>query len=155
MTLIQLNTVINAPRELCFDLSRSVEVHLNSTKKTYETVVEGRNSGLFELGDIVTWRAKHFGIYQRLTVKITQLDTPNLFEDTMLKGAFRSMHHLHIFKSLSQNQTLMEDQFHYTVPYGLIGKTFDFLILKKYMTRFLEERNKTIKSLAESGIQVI
>lgn len=48
----------------------------------------------------------------------------------------------------------MIDKFHYEVPYGIVGKVFDILILKRYMTRLLQDRNKVIKQVAESGERV-
>ena len=70
MTTILLTTEIKASIERCFDLSRDIEAHKLSAKETNERVVSGRTSGLCELGDIITWEAKHFGIKQNLTVSM-------------------------------------------------------------------------------------
>jgi hypothetical protein len=43
----------------------------------------------------------------------------------------------------------MTDEFQYEVPFGLIGKVFDRLILKQYMTRFLQTRNQILKEILE------
>ena len=48
---IELLTEINAPIEKCFDLSRSIDLHLESTKQTGEEAIAGRTSGLIELGE--------------------------------------------------------------------------------------------------------
>ncbi len=148
MAEIVLITEIKATVETCFDLSRSVDIHLSSTKGTNERVVEGRTSGLFEAGDVVTWEAKHFGIVQRLTVKITKMDRPKSFEDVMVKGAFKSMVHVHSFE-MADGVTYMKDVFKYEAPLGILGKLFDMLVLKRYMTRFLKIRNEEIKMVAE------
>jgi ligand-binding SRPBCC domain-containing protein len=104
---------------------------------------------LIELNETVTWRAKHFGIYQKLTVKITEFNSPNYFNDVMLKGAFKSMKHTHFFEKKG-NQTLMRDEFEFEAPLGLLGRIAENLFLKTYLRQFLEERNKLIKSVAES-----
>ena len=148
MTKIVLETWIGAPAQICFDLSRNVGIHLRSTEHTQERVISGRTEGLFELNDIVTWEAVHFGMKQRLTVQIIKLDAPHSFEDKMLKGAFKSMHHIHSYKEQS-GKTLMLDEFRYEVPYGWLGKVFDRLVLRKYMTNLLIHRNKLIKEEAE------
>ncbi|TND08454.1 MAG: hypothetical protein FD123_2250 [Bacteroidetes bacterium] len=148
MTEIRLTTVINAPIEKCFDLSRDVDVHMLSTKQTGERVVAGRTAGLCELHDEITWEARHFGIRQKLQVKITTMDRPHSFSDQMLKGAFKSMFHTHRFEE-KNGTTFMHDDFRYEVPFWFIGWIFDRFVLKKYMTRFLEERNRVIKGLAE------
>lgn len=152
MALITLSTFVAASPQQCFDLSRSVAVHLQSTQHTGERVVDGRMNGLLEAGDTVTWEARHFGIVQRLSVRITVMEAPSLFEDEMTKGAFSSMRHRHSFREEGTG-TLMEDIFYYTVPFGLIGKAFDALFLKRYMTRLLVRRNKVIKELAEANVK--
>jgi hypothetical protein len=43
-------------------------------------------SGVMKLGDTVTWEAKHFGIKQHLTSKITAYERPYRFTDEMVQG---------------------------------------------------------------------
>ena len=147
-TIIQ-TAVISAPIEKCFDLARSVEVHLLSTKHTKERVVAGRTSGLFEANETVTWEAIHFGMKQQLTSLISKMEKPIFFEDTMLKGAFKSLRHEHHFEE-KDGKTFMKDIMRYETPYGIFGKLFDKLILEKYLSRFLRERNEIIKQTAEN-----
>lgn len=148
MSTIYLETLINAPIEKVFNLSRDIDFHQTTTGKTNEKAIAGKTTGLIELGESVTWRAKHLGIYQNLTTKITQMDFPNSFADEMQKGAFKSMKHQHIFKT-QDNQTVMIDRFEFQSPLGIIGKIFDALFLKNYMKKFLLERNSLLKINAE------
>jgi ligand-binding SRPBCC domain-containing protein len=148
MTQIRLTTSIKAPIERVFDLSRSIDLHKLSVSKTNEQAIAGVTSGLIGLNETVTWRAKHLGVYQKLTVQITGYDRPNYFRDEMLKGAFKSMSHLHTFQKDGEN-TLMIDDFEFVSPAGLLGRFIDFLFLKKYMTKFLLMRNSALKSIAE------
>ncbi len=149
MPRIELLTKINAPIEKCFDLSRSIDLHLESTKQTGEEAIAGRTTGLIELGETVTWRAKHFGIRQSLSSKITQFDRPNLFVDEMVEGAFKCFRHEHHFIWVDDH-TLMKDVFVFESPLGLLGKLADILFLKRYMIRLLMERNRVIKKAAEA-----
>ena len=87
-TELVLITSINAPIQIVFNCARSIDIHQLSTANTNEKAIAGRTSGLCELGDEVTWRAKHFGIYQTLSSKITKLKAPFYFQDCMVKGAF-------------------------------------------------------------------
>jgi ligand-binding SRPBCC domain-containing protein len=151
MTRIILHTLINASQERCFDLSRDADVHLLSTKQTKERVVSGRSTGLFELYDEVTWEAVHLGVKQKLSSVITGFDRPVFFEDTMKKGAFKTMRHEHHFKK-EEDATLMTDIFEYEVPFGLPGKIFDLIYLRKYMINLLNRRNACIKELAEKNV---
>lgn len=141
MTKIHLETFINAPIERVFDLARSIDLHKLSAKGTKEEAIGGRITGLIELNETVTWRAKHFGIFQNLTVQIIKMDRPALFADRMLNGTFSTMEHKHIFESL-ESGTKMTDIFEFTSPFGVFGKLVNFLFLKKYMTKFLEDKNK-------------
>jgi ligand-binding SRPBCC domain-containing protein len=150
MSVIHLTTLIKAPVEIVFDLSRSVDLHMISTQQTNETVAAGRSSGLCTVGDTITWRAKHLGFYQRLTVEIVRCDFPSYFEDRMTKGAFKSFTHRHYFEA-GQTETLMKDIFEFEIPMGIIGKLFNRIFLKGYLTKLLLKRNEAIKAYAESG----
>lgn len=147
-TKIELITYIKAPIEKCFDLSLDVNIHKLSTSHTKEFVLKGRQEGIFEEGEVVTWRAKHFGIWQNLTGKITKVNRPHFFIDEMLEGAFKSLKHTHTY-SFENGVTTMKDILEYETPYGIFGKIFDILVLKNYMTRFLMKRNEVIKAEAE------
>lgn len=78
MPVIHIETSIDAPAEICFDLSRSIDLHLDSTAETGERAVAGITSGLIGLDEQVTWRAHHVW-WQELTSKITAFDRPNYF----------------------------------------------------------------------------
>ena len=149
MPIIELQTKIKAELEIVFDLSRSVDLHKISTQKTNEEAIAGVTEGLIGLGESVTWRAKHFGIYQKLTSIITEYERPNYFVDEMVKGTFSKFRHEHHFVEL-RNGTLMTDIFDYTSPMGFLGKLADQLFLRSYMTKLLLERNRVVKEFAET-----
>ena len=66
MPTIIIETFIHAPVELCFDLARDVNAHAESAAFSAERVVEpGRTRGLLEVGDIVAFEGRHFGMKQR------------------------------------------------------------------------------------------
>ncbi len=149
MPRIELQTTIKAEIQIVFDLSRSIDLHKISTEHTNETAIAGRTSGLIELGESVTWRAKHFGIYQKLTSKITEFKSPNFFTDEMVSGAFKEFKHEHHFEERN-GETIMVYYFDYTAPLGPIRRIADKIFLKKYMTELIKKRNQTIKEFAES-----
>lgn len=149
MPKIEIETIINAGRQLVFDLSRSIDLHKISTKQTSEEAVAGKISGLIGIDECVTWKARHFGMYHHLTSKITCFESPHNFTDEMQEGAFKWFRHQHIFTTYN-NITLMHDIFEYESPFGLLGKCADTLFLKRYMTKLLEKRNEIIKEFAES-----
>ncbi|WP_246850165.1 SRPBCC family protein [Rufibacter roseolus] len=104
-----------------------------------------------ELGDSVTWEAKHLGVRLKLSSYITAFERPYFFADEMLTGAFKSFRHEHRFEALAGEATRMTVVFHYTSPLGMLGKLADYLFLRQYMTHLLLERNRVIKEVAESG----
>lgn len=146
--IIDLTAQINAPADRVFDLARSIDLHLLSTRHTQEEAIAGRTTGLIGLGETVTWRARHFGIVQTLTSKITAFNRPHNFTDEMVKGAFKSFKHDHLFSAVNGG-TLMTDIFIFEAPFGPAGWLFSRLILKRYMTRLLIKRNAVIKEIAE------
>jgi ligand-binding SRPBCC domain-containing protein len=149
MSTIELVTLIHAPPERCFDLSRSVDLHVASTRQTGERAVGAVTSGLLGLGEEVTWSARHFGIRQTLTSRITAFDRPRHFRDAMVHGAFRRFDHDHFFAAHGEG-TEMRDVFDFESPLGPLGRLVDALVLERYMRRFLERRNEEIKRVAES-----
>ncbi len=149
MPEIKLTTHIKAPPERVFDLARSIDAHTSSTEQTGERAVAGRTSGMIELGESVTWEARHLGVKQQLTVEITGFDRPHRFEDQMTKGAFASMRHVHQFQPTDEG-TLMTDEFHFSAPLGILGRIAEQLFLTRYMTSFLTTRNQALKEMAES-----
>jgi ligand-binding SRPBCC domain-containing protein len=150
MPVIHLETFIDAPAERVFDLARSIEAHQAGTASTGERAVAGVMSGLLGPDQQVTWRARHFGVTQCLTGKITEFDRPRHFRDVMLKGAFRHLRHDHRFASRGTG-TLMIDDFDFAAPFGPFGRVAEALFLTRYMRRFLLGRNAALKRIAESG----
>lgn len=140
---------VRAPIERCFDLARSVEAHVASTGQTGERAVAGVTTGLLELHDEVMWRAKHLGVWQRLTSRITAFDRPRHFRDSMVTGAFARFDHDHFFE-MDGEACVMKDVFDYDAPLGPLGRLVERVFLDGYMERFLHKRNELLRLLAES-----
>jgi ligand-binding SRPBCC domain-containing protein len=149
---IEVVTYIPANRELCFDLARDLDLHVRSQQRAGERAVAGRTSGLIELGEWVTWEAKHLGVRQRLTSRITAFDRPRYFQDTMVSGAFRSFVHDHTFLE-DGPATLMLDRVMFESPFGVIGRLFNLVFLSGYMRRLIGERAAAIKAAATQSHQ--
>lgn len=150
MALIKLETKINAPAKVCFDLSRDIDMHLRSMHSSKEQAIAGTTSGLIGLNDSVTWQAKHFGLNFRMTIKITEMKSPDYFIDEMIKGPFGRLHHKHSFEQ-NDSFTLMIDEFRFASPLGGLGKVIDVLFMKRYMTELLTKRNILLKQEAEAN----
>jgi ligand-binding SRPBCC domain-containing protein len=106
--------------------------------------------GLIGLGEEVTWRARHFGVVHHHTSRITAFDRPSHFRDSMVRGRFKTFEHDHLFQAVG-GATLMRDVLLFESPLGILGRLVDRLVLAKYLTRLLEERNRFIRVEAEGG----
>jgi ligand-binding SRPBCC domain-containing protein len=149
MATIVIETRIQAPIELCFDLARDVGAHAESAAFSSERVVEpGRTEGLLELGDLVTLEGRHFGITQRFVARITALDRPARFVDEMVEGAFKRLRHVHEFE-FKDGTTVMRDTLKWEAPFGVIGRLADLLFLRRHMRRFVSTKQRALKHIAE------
>jgi ligand-binding SRPBCC domain-containing protein len=148
--VIHLQTRINAPVRVVFNLARSIDLHKISTAHTNEEAIAGTTTGLINMGESVTWRAKHFGITQTLTSTITAYNEPYFFTDEMAQGIFKSFKHDHIFTE-ENGVVIMKDVFTYQSPFGILGHLADVLFLKRYMANLLTERNRIVKQFAENA----
>lgn len=150
MPTLVVETSTHAPIARVFDLARSIDFHLATAARTKETVVGGRTSGLLELGESVTWRARHLGAWRTLTVVMTSLQRPASFQDTMTHGDFAAMQHDHLFEEAPDGRTTMRDVFAFRSPMGPLGALVDRAFLSGYLRRFLVERARLLRATAES-----
>lgn len=149
MQTIYLETRIAAPVERCFLLSLSMDLHVESAAQTNERAIAGVTRGIIGAGESVTWQGRHFGFMMRHTSVISRYDRPRFFQDAMTQGMFESFEHDHHFIE-DGNGTLMRDELRFAAPLGVLGVVAEVLVLRRYLTGFLIERNALIKKVAES-----
>jgi ligand-binding SRPBCC domain-containing protein len=150
MPIIELTTEVRAPVERVFDLARSIDLHVKTASGTNERAVSGVTTGLIGPDQEVTWEARHFGLLQRLTVRINEYDRPRKFRDSMVRGIFRRLDHEHLFEERG-DITRMVDKFDFASPMGILGQIGDRLFLTDYLKKFLIKRGEIIKTVAETG----
>src|SRR5262245_48911833 len=150
MAFIELETLVAAPPSRCFDLARSVDAHVRSTRATGERAVAGRTTGLLELHEEVTWRARHLGLWLTLTSRITAFDRPKHFRDEMVRGPLKRLKHDHSFADDGNGGTVVRDVFEFEAPLGLLGRFAEAVSLTRHFRRLLEARNAELARLAES-----
>jgi ligand-binding SRPBCC domain-containing protein len=138
-----------APIERCFDLARSIDLHVASTGWTGEQAIAGITSGLIGSEQEVTWKARHFGVLITHTSRITAYDRPRYFRDYMVRGSFRRFYHDHFFE-VRDGATLMKDVMQFSAPLGFLGSLAERLVLKRHMLALLARRNQQIRRVAES-----
>jgi ligand-binding SRPBCC domain-containing protein len=144
---IHLETPIQAPPATVFDLARSVSEHLASMARTGERAAAEPGHDLLDLGDEVTWEARHVGVRWRLRVRITSLEAPVEFVDEQVLGPFKWMRHRHRFLARGAGTTMIDD-FDYALPLGPLGALADLLFMRQYLRRLLAERNRHLAERA-------
>lgn len=133
-----LVTRAQLPAEELFDVSLSIDEHVASMQKSGERAIGGVTHGSIALGEMVTWRARHFGIWFTMTSQITSLERPDRFVDEQVRGPFRSFHHEHAF-SQDEAGAVMTDTL--TIGSPVFGPLAERVVLVPYLRRLIQRRN--------------
>jgi ligand-binding SRPBCC domain-containing protein len=149
MIRIEASIAIQSPIATVFDAERDVSFHTSTQSHRGEHAVGGVTSGLLKLDDEVEWEAVHFGVRQRLRVRISEMNAPFYFKDEMIKGIFHSFSHEHHFSEIDTSNTLKKDIIKFSAPFGLLGLIAERLFLKNYMNNFILRKNSDFKVLLE------
>jgi ligand-binding SRPBCC domain-containing protein len=147
MVELRQTTRIHAPIEHCFLLSLSIDLEMTAARGL--RAIGGCTSGLIGKGQTVQWEIRAFGSKFRHTSQITGYDAPYFFQDTMLKGAFRSFAHDHWFHQDGE-ATRMDDVMRFSAPLGIFGRLAEIVALRSYMLTLLRNRNRAIQEAAET-----
>ncbi|WP_460702296.1 SRPBCC family protein [Myceligenerans halotolerans] len=150
MPRIRLETSVPTTIDECFRMSLSVDAHTESMSASGERAIAGVTHGLMDLGDTVTWQARHFGIPVRMTSGITELDRPRRFVDEQLAGPFARWRHEHLFTQVDAG-THMVDVIDFRAPLGPLGVLVDRLVLTRYMAHLIRERNSWLVATAAAS----
>ena len=126
------------PVEELFDVSLSIDEHVASMDQSGEQAIGGVTGGAIGLGEMVTWRARHLGIWFTMTSQITSLERPDRFVDEQVRGPFRSFHHEHTFTRDGEG-TVMVDTL--TIGSPIFGRLAERVILVPYLRRLIRQRN--------------
>jgi ligand-binding SRPBCC domain-containing protein len=148
MTAIELTTVIEAPVETCFQLSLSIDLELQAASAYRIKAVSGVTSGTIGAGERVGWETRQFGIDVSHVSQITGFERPLFFQDTMVKGMFGCFQHDHFFKPLGANRTEMRDSLRFSMPFWLMGRIAERLIVRPRLMQLLRSRNRLIAEKA-------
>ncbi|MGN6124981.1 MAG: SRPBCC family protein [Humibacter sp.] len=121
-----------------FDLSLDIDTHVTSMSQSGERAVAGITTGRIGLGETVTWRARHFGIWWTMTSQIAELDAPTRFVDQQVRGPFKTFLHEHRFEQLTHGTRVTDT---ITVASPIFGSLAERLVLVPYLRRLISKRN--------------
>lgn len=149
VTVVRTSVLINAPIEVVFDLARDVEVHARGLAHTHERVrPPGRTRGLLVTGDLVSFRARHFGLPWRYEARVEVCEPPTRLVDVQERGPWRSMRHEHRLAATGAG-TLLTEELRWASPFGPLGRVADSAVLRRHLRRILLTRDAHLRQVAE------
>jgi ligand-binding SRPBCC domain-containing protein len=147
---VELTTLVRAPATAVFDLELDVDAHADSLRRSGETATTRSGRRQLQLGDEVTFTARHFGLRWTLTSRVTDYERPRRFVDEQTRGPFQQMRHEHLFEEIGPNHTHMTDRMTASLAFGPAGAVASRIVLRPYLRRLLRLRARHIKHLAEA-----
>lgn len=163
---------IHAPLERLWALSTRVEL----VRETLGMVlVGGVTRGHVQEGSRVVWKGWKFGLPTEHHTLITGYSEPHpaksepslqpelhaeklgqpvaWFQDSQERGRFASFHHDHWMRehpgSDGQPITVLEDEVHFSLPFGVFGRLANLWVLQPYVRRLVKRRFASLKASAE------
>lgn len=148
MSTIHVTSCIHAPAERTFDLSRSTSLHKAVLRSYKKGALETGADGLLSQDDKVGFKLQFLGRTRELVTKIESLEYPLQFVSTLVRGPFKGMTHEQHFKPI-ENGTLLIDLLEYEPAFGVFGKVADGTLIRSFLRKYLDAKNRLIKQYAE------
>jgi ligand-binding SRPBCC domain-containing protein len=139
MPQINIETLIDAPAHVCFDLMRDPRVHRGSK-------LEISGGPEISVGQRATFESRVMGIAQKLTVEVVECDRPNMFVDEMVHGRLTSFRHVHEFRE-TNGTTKLADTLTWESTWGKLAD----VLIERRLRSIVIDRNQQIKKLIETN----
>jgi ligand-binding SRPBCC domain-containing protein len=98
-------------------------------------------------GMIITYKISPlFGIKMNWMTEITHVKDGEYFVDEQRFGPYALWHHQHHFKAVDGG-VLMNDILNYAIPYGVIGRLGNAILVHKQIRKIFSYREKAIKEM--------
>ena len=146
-----LTTEIDAEPAEVFELALSVDAHTASMGRSGERAVAGVTSGRLQLGDTVTWKARHFGFPFRMTSVISSWDPRAVLRRRADARPVRGLAARPSLEPAGEGRTRMVAVVVFSSPLGALGGLVDALVLDRYMRRLVEQRNAWLREALQAG----
>ena len=99
-------------------------------------------------GMIITYFVRPLlNIPQIWVTEITHVSKPNYFVDEQRFGPYKMWHHEHIFTGLKDGGIEMHDIVSYVVPFGIIGRIMNKLIISKKINQIFNYRKTVLDNM--------
>lgn len=148
MTTISRTVFIKAPIELVFHFHDDTNNLLKITPPNIRVTIEA--IGTPGLGYEAVLKVRQFGLFtMRWHVRITRYDPPLSMDDEQISGPFRSWLQQRRFREV-EGGTELTDIVTYDVPFGVLGRMANTLIIKRQVEHMFAYRQERTKALLES-----
>lgn len=98
-------------------------------------------------GQIIRYRLKPlWGIPVHWVTEINEVEEGKFFSDTQQKGPYRVWEHHHYFKPIDGGVE-MRDIVHYKIPWGLLGRIANTVVVRKKLRQVFSYRYAQIEKL--------
>lgn len=98
-------------------------------------------------GLIITYKVRPlFGIPVNWVTEITQVNEPYYFVDEQRFGPYSFWHHSHFLKKVDGGIE-MEDIVYYKLPFGLLGKFVEAILVRKKLEQIFSYRKNVLEKL--------
>ena len=149
MMTVRHEVRVRAPAGRCFDLARSVDLHVDSSREIGARAIGGRRDGLPGEGDETRWSARFCGVRFAMTTRIEDFSSPGRFGDRLTRGLLRQFAHVYRFEPTPDGGCAMSDELTVEVPFGPLGRLMERLYLARKMRGLVRRRLEHIKRVAE------
>ncbi|MGJ8656162.1 MAG: SRPBCC family protein [Akkermansiaceae bacterium] len=96
-------------------------------------------------GQIISYKIRLMPfVWMNWVTEITQAEDKSHFIDDQRSGPYKIWHHRHTFTE-TENGVLMQDQVHYLLPFGPIGKIVHTLFVKAQLKRIFHFRTQILE----------
>ena len=149
MITVRHEVRVRAPPGRCFDLARSVDLHVDSSREIGARAVAGRTSGLSGAGDTTTWSARFCGLRFSMTTRIENFSPPASYGDRLTRGLLRQFAHVYQFEPVPDDGCVMSDELTVEAPFGPLGRIMERFYLARTMRGLVQQRLEHIRRVAE------
>jgi len=148
MAYFQYSSIIPATRHEVFEYHSRLENLISLLAPNIKAVIT-KSSDPFRKGEEFELRATRYGVSMIWAGVIEDFKQDEYYVDRQTDGPFSLWIHTHRFEDHASG-TLVEDLVEYEVPFGLFGKLFDDLYLRRELNSFFEYRHRKTKEHFES-----
>lgn len=123
-------------------------MHKAVLRKYKKGALETGADSLLKQDDKVGFKLQFLGRTRELVTRIENLEFPKHFVSTLVRGPFKTLTHEQHFKPID-NGTLLIDVLEYEPAFGSMGKLADRAMIRSFLKKYLDAKNRLIQQYAE------